>query len=39
MIAETFDKFHGFTLECLAFWYVLDAVGQFVRSWRSRAKE
>lgn len=42
IVAEIFYRFHSFTLECLAFlatWCLLDAVGQFVRGWRSRAKE
>ena len=32
-VAETFYRFHSFTLECLAFlatWYVLDAIVQWV---------
>jgi hypothetical protein len=40
VIAEVFYKFHSFTLECGAFlatWFVLDAVAQFVRPWRSGA--
>ena len=34
LIAETFYKFHSFTLECLAFlatWYLLDAAVTAVR--------
>lgn len=36
LIAETFYKFHSFTLECLAFlvtWFVLDFLTQVVRGW------
>jgi antibiotic biosynthesis monooxygenase (ABM) superfamily enzyme len=36
LIAETFYKFHSFTLECLAFlatWFVLDFLTQIVRRW------
>lgn len=34
LVAETFYKFHSFTLECAAFlvtWFVFDAALQFVR--------
>lgn len=34
LVAETFYKFHSFTLECAAFlatWFVFDAVGAGVR--------
>ena len=42
IVAETFYKFHGFTLKCLTFlaaWSALDAVGHFVRLWGSREEE
>jgi len=35
VIAETFYKFHSFTVECVAFlltWYAVDGTFQFVRS-------
>ena len=41
LIAETFYKFHSFTLECLAFlatWFVIDAVVSIIAARiRSRA--
>lgn len=36
LIAETFYKFHSFTLECVAFlltWFVVDALFQLGRRW------
>ena len=40
VVAETFYKFHSFTLECLAFlatWYVLDWGTSRFAAWRKRA--
>ena len=37
VIAETFFKFHSFTLECIAFlatWTALDAAVQLSNKWR-----